>query len=50
MLLTVIGLVIFSVMFVFSVSKTKYHILCSGQCTIWNYLYLYIYLGAHGHF
>ena len=29
MLLTFIGLVIFSVVFVFSVSNTKYHILCS---------------------
>jgi hypothetical protein len=30
MLPTFIGLVIFSVGFVFSVSNTKYHILCSG--------------------
>ena len=30
MLLTFIGLVIFSVVFVFSVSNTKYHILCSS--------------------
>ena len=29
MLLTFIGLVIFSVVFIFSVSNTKYHILCS---------------------
>ena len=32
MLPTFIGLVIFSVGFVFSVSNTKYHILCSDLC------------------
>ena len=30
MLLTFVGLVIFGVVFVFSVSTTKYHILCSA--------------------
>ena len=32
MLLTLIGLVKFSVVFVFSVSNTTYHILCSSVC------------------
>jgi hypothetical protein len=38
MLPTFIGLVIFSVGFVFSVSNTKYHILCSDIPIIISYI------------
>ena len=41
MLFTFIGLVIFSVVFVFSISNTKYHILCSG---LFLFLFLFSFL------
>ena len=42
MLLTCIGLVIFSVVLVFSVSNTKYHILCTGQKVALSHIRLHM--------